>query len=110
MLLPRSARNVLAERAFPLRIPTLVGGLIVSPPEENLRGSGSLGSFCKIIFFFAARAGGMKPRQPLCGLILSDTIFRIFESRAVAGSGVLALLLGLPLVAFSRSFGCLRIR
>ena len=30
--------------------------------------SGSLGSFCKIILFFAARAGVVKPRQPLCDL------------------------------------------
>jgi len=37
-------------------------------------------------FFSAARAGGVKPRQPLCGLILSDTIFRIFDSTAVPSS------------------------
>ena len=55
--------------------------------------------------FFLPHAGMVKPRQPLCGLILSNTVFRIFESTAVAGSGVLALLLGLPLVEFSRSFG-----
>ena len=47
--------------------------------------SGSLGSFCKIILGFCR------------GVDLSDTIFRIFESTAVAGSGVLALLLELPL-------------
>jgi hypothetical protein len=46
----------------------------------------------------------VKPRQPLCGLVLSDTIFRIFESTAVAGSGVLALLLELPLVQFNRGW------
>jgi hypothetical protein len=60
--------------------------------------------------FFAVRAGVVKPRQPLCDLILSDTIFRIFETTAVAGSGVLALLLGLPLVGFSGSLGRFRIR
>ena len=49
------------------------------------------------------------PCQPLCGLNLSDAIFRIFEGAAVAGSGVLALLLGLPLVEFSRSLGRFRI-
>ena len=38
-------------------MPTLVGGLIVSP-EENLRGSGSLGSFCKIIFFLQHELAG----------------------------------------------------
>jgi len=59
--------------------------------------------------FLAAQAGVVKPRQPLRGLVLSDTIFRIFESTAVAGSGVLALLVGLPLVEFSRLLGRFRI-
>jgi hypothetical protein len=52
----------------------------------------------------------VKPRQLLRGFNLSDTIFRIFETTAVAGSGVLALLLGLPLVGFSGSLGRFRIR
>ena len=55
--------------------------------------------------FLAAQAVVVKPRRPLRGLVLSDTIFRIFESRAVAGSGVLAPLLGLPLVEFRGSLG-----
>jgi hypothetical protein len=59
--------------------------------------------------FFAALTGVVKPRQPLCGLILSNTVFRIFESTAVAGSGVLAPLLGLPLVEFRGSLGRFRI-
>jgi hypothetical protein len=59
--------------------------------------------------FFAARAGVVKPRQPLCGLVLSDTIFRIFESTAVAGSGDLTLLLGLPRVKFARRTAMLAI-
>ena len=71
--------------------------------------SGSLGPFCKIIPFFV-RAAVAKPRQPLCSLVLSDTIFRIFESTAVARSGVLALLLWLPLVNFSRRLGQFGIR
>ena len=41
---------------------------------------------------------------------LSDTTFRIFESMAVAGSGVLALLLGLNFVDFSRRLGQFGIR
>ena len=36
--------------------------------------------------FLPRRVGVAKPRQLLCGLILSDTIFRIFESTAVGGS------------------------
>jgi hypothetical protein len=40
------------------------------------------------------QAKSLKPRQPLCDLNPFDNIFRIFESTAVAGSGVLALLLG----------------
>ena len=69
----------------------------------------SLGSFCKITFFRGG-AGVRKPRQSLCGLNLSDAIFLIFESTAVGGSGVLALLLGLPLVPFSWQLSQLRIR
>jgi len=55
-----------------LRSLTLVDGLIDPARARWVR-------FAKSLFF--ARAGVVKPRQPLCGLILSDTIFRIFESR-----------------------------
>jgi len=55
-------------------------------------------------------AGVVRPRQLLCGLNLSDTIFRIFASTAVAGTGVLALLLGLALVEFSQRLGQFGIR
>ena len=57
-----------------------------------------------------ARARSSKGRKHLCGLVLSDTIFRIFESTAVAGSGVLALLLGLTAVDFNRRIGQFSVR
>jgi hypothetical protein len=43
------------------------------------------------------------------GLNRSDAIFRIVESVALAGRGVIALLLGLPFVDFSRLLGRFRI-
>ena len=54
--------------------------------------SGSLGSFCKIILFFAARAGVVKPRQPLCDLNPFDSVFLILR-RVGVGTKVVRTLL-----------------
>jgi hypothetical protein len=50
--------------------------------------SGSLGSFCKTILFFAARGGVVKPRQPLRDLNPFDSIFLILR-RVVSAPGLL---------------------
>ena len=68
-----------------------------------------MGSFCKITFSCRASWRG-KTTPALCGLNLSDTIFRIFESTGVAGAGVLALLVGLTAVDFGRWIGQFSIR
>ena len=54
--------------------------------------SGSLGSFCEIILFFAARAGVVKPRQPLCDLNPFDSVFLILR-RVGVGTKVVRTLL-----------------
>jgi hypothetical protein len=46
--------------------------------------------------FLPRRVGVAKPRQLLCGLILSDTIFRIFESTVFGGRRFSSCFSGCP--------------
>jgi len=96
----KSDRKIKKSKKKDLTGPTL----LEMPPEEAFVVRARWVRFAKSLFF-TARAGAVKPRQPLCGLNLSD----IDESTAVAGSGVLALPLGSPLVEFSRLLGRFRI-
>jgi hypothetical protein len=51
----------------------------------------------------------VKPRQPLCGLILSDTIFRIFESMGMSASAPFQRLRGVAVSFHSFDVGAGRI-